>query len=43
MDFILNFWVEFVVWFAYILIISYFVLKAIPRLEQERAAMLKAG
>ena len=39
----LNFWVEFVVWFAYILIISYFVLKAIPRLEQERAAMLKAG
>ena len=39
----LNFWVEFVVWFAYILIISYFLLKAIPRLEQERAAMLKTG
>ncbi len=39
----LNFWVEFLVWFAYILIVSYFLLKAIPRLEQERAAMLKAG
>jgi hypothetical protein len=39
----LNFWVEFLVWFAYIMIISYFLLKAIPRLEKERAAMLKAG
>lgn len=39
----LNFWVEFLVWFAYILVITYYVWKAIPRLEQERAALLKAG
>ncbi|GAB3372872.1 hypothetical protein NCG89_06680 [Spongiibacter taiwanensis] len=36
----LNFWVEFLVWFFYILIISYYVWKAIPRLRQERAEML---
>lgn len=36
----LNFWVEFLVWFAYILVITFYVLKAIPRLEQERAALL---
>ena len=36
----LNFWVEFLVWFAYILLITYYVFKAIPRLEQERAALL---
>lgn len=37
----LNFWVEFLVWFAYILIITFYVFKAIPRLEQERAELLK--
>ncbi len=37
----LNFWVEFVVWFAYILLITFFMLKAIPRLQQERAQMLE--
>ncbi len=36
----LNFWVEFLVWFIYILVITYYVFKAIPRLEQERAALL---
>ena len=36
----LNFWVEFLVWFLYILVITYYVLKAIPRLEQERTALL---
>jgi len=36
----LNFWVEFIVWFAYILVATYYVFKAIPRLEQERAALL---
>lgn len=36
----LNFWVEFLVWFIYIVVISYYVFKAIPRLEQERAAAL---
>ena len=36
----LNFWVEFMVWFIYIVVISYYVFKAIPRLEQERAAAL---
>lgn len=36
----LNFWVEFLVWFAYIVLTTYFVFKAIPRLEQERAATL---
>ena len=36
----LNFWVEFIVWFAYILLTTYYVFKAIPRLEQERAAEL---
>jgi hypothetical protein len=36
----LNFWVEFLVWFFYIVIVTYYVFKAIPRLEKERAAML---
>lgn len=36
----LNFWVEFLVWFIYILVVTYYVFKAIPRLEQERAAAL---
>ncbi|NMF87157.1 hypothetical protein [Aromatoleum petrolei] len=39
----LNFWVEFIVWFAYIVITTYYVFKAIPRLEQERAAELDHG
>lgn len=41
----LNFWIEFLVWFLYILLTTYYVFKAIPRLEQERAAQLglKAG
>jgi hypothetical protein len=38
----LNFWVEFLVWFIYILLITYYVWKAIPRLEAERAAALEA-
>jgi len=36
----LNFWVEFLVWFAYIVVITYYVFRAIPRLEKERAAAL---
>lgn len=36
----LNFWVEFMVWFAYILVITFYLFKAIPRLEKERAAVL---
>lgn len=36
----LNFWVEFLVWFIYILVITYYVLKAIPRLEQERMTLV---
>ena len=36
----LNFWVEFVVWFAYILVITYYTMKAIPRLETERSELL---
>ena len=36
----LNFWVEFLVWFIYIVVVTYYVFKAIPRLEQERAAAL---
>lgn len=36
----LNFWVEFLVWFAYILLITFFVMKAIPRLKAERALAL---
>lgn len=39
----LNFWVEFLVWFFYIIIISTCVIRAIPRLEQERAARLAAA
>lgn len=38
----LNFWVEFLVWFIYILVITYYVWKAIPRLEEERAESLAA-
>ncbi|MBR9909972.1 MAG: hypothetical protein GYB33_06410 [Gammaproteobacteria bacterium] len=37
----LNFWVEFLVWFLYILVVTYYVWKAIPRLKQERAALLE--
>ncbi len=36
----LNFWVEFLVWFSYILIASYFTWKAVPRLARERAELL---
>jgi hypothetical protein len=36
----LNFWVEFVVWFAYIILVTYYVFRAIPRLEKERTAFL---
>ncbi|RUT76903.1 hypothetical protein EHM94_17880 [Marinobacter sp. NP-6] len=36
----LNFWVEFIVWFAYIVIITYCVFNAIPRLEKERSELL---
>ncbi len=36
----LNFWVEFLVWFIYIVLVTIWVLKAIPRLEQERAEAL---
>ena len=38
----LNFWVEFLVWFVYILLITFYVMKAIPRLERERTEMLAA-
>lgn len=37
----LNFWIEFIVWFAYILIISYYTWKAVPRLKEERTALLE--
>ena len=37
----LNFWVEFLVWFIYILIISYYTWKAIPRLHAERETFIK--
>lgn len=37
----LNFWIEFLVWFGYILVVTFYVFKAIPRLEQERAAQLR--
>lgn len=36
----LNFWVEFFVWFIYIILVTIWVLKAIPRLEKERAQAL---
>lgn len=36
----LNFWVEFAVWFIYIVVVSWFLVKAIPRLEQERTEKL---
>lgn len=36
----LNFWVEFLVWFLYILIISFYVWKAVPRLKEERSKLL---
>jgi hypothetical protein len=39
----LNFWVEFIVWFAYILLTTLYVFKSITRLEQERAAELNLG
>jgi len=32
---VLNFWIEFGIWFAWAWIVSYYVIKAIPRLEQE--------
>jgi hypothetical protein len=34
---VLNFWIEFVVWFAYILIVTFYIFKAIARLEREQA------
>ena len=37
----LNFWVEFLVWFFYIIFISFYVFKAIPRLEEERSELLE--
>lgn len=36
----LNFWVEFLVWFLYILIISWYTWKAVPTLKAERAELL---
>ncbi|CAB3772057.1 hypothetical protein GQ57_32345 [Burkholderia sp. MSh2] len=32
----LNFWIEFLVWFGYIVVVTLYVFKAIPRLERER-------
>lgn len=37
----LNFWIEFLVWFFYILIICYYTWKAVPRLKEERSLLLK--
>jgi hypothetical protein len=34
---VLNFWIEFSIFFLYAPIITWFVLKAIPRLEREAA------
>jgi hypothetical protein len=40
----LNFWIEFVVWFAYILLVTFYIFKAIARLEAERSGqVLPAG
>jgi hypothetical protein len=39
----LNFWVEFLVWFIYIVIISFYTWKAIGRLKEERAALLASS
>ena len=36
----LNFWVEFLVWFGYILVASFYTFKAVGRLEIERAELL---
>jgi len=36
----LNFWVEFLVWFFYIVFTTYYVFKAVPRLENERSSAL---
>lgn len=36
----LNFWVEFLVWFFYIVSITYCLFRAIPRLENERSIAL---
>lgn len=36
----LNFWVEFLVWFIYIVLVTVCVLRAIPRLEAERTKSL---
>lgn len=34
----LNFWIEFLVWFFYILLVTFYLFKAIARLEREQAA-----
>ena len=34
-DGLLNFWVEFPIWFAWAPLLTYYILKAIPRLEHE--------
>jgi hypothetical protein len=36
-DGILNFWIEFMIWFVWVPTLSFFVLKAINRIEQEEA------
>ena len=36
----LNFWVEFFVWFIYILTFSYYTFQAVPRLARERSELL---
>jgi hypothetical protein len=39
----LNFWIEFLVWFAYILLTTFYMFKAIARLEGERTGQPALG
>jgi len=39
----LNFWIEFLVWFFYILLVTFSLFKAISRLEREQAGGAVAG
>lgn len=42
-DGILNFWIEFLIFFLYAPIVTYYILKAVPRLEREAAQVAHAG
>jgi hypothetical protein len=38
---ILNFWIEFLIWFFFILILTWAVLRAVSRVEREQAALAR--